>query len=120
MAEDCIFCRIASGEIGAAFVAESERAVAFRDVSPQARVHVLVVPREHVASLAEAQDPSLLGELMAMASDVARTEGIAESGFRTVINTGPDGGQSVDHLHLHVLGGEPMGWPPFPGARKGR
>lgn len=115
MAEDCIFCRIASGEIEVPFVAESDDAVAFRDVNPQARVHVLVVPRKHVASLNVADDPTLLGNLLTMAASVARNEGVSESGYRTVLNTGPDGGQSVFHLHLHVLGGRPMGWPPFPG-----
>jgi histidine triad (HIT) family protein len=114
MAEDCIFCRIASGALGVPFLQESDVAVAFRDANPQAPVHVLVVPREHVTSLSDAEDPALLGALARMAADVAHSEGIAESGYRTVVNTGPNGGQSVDHLHFHVLGGRAMGWPPFP------
>ena len=114
MAEDCIFCSIANGKIPVGFVAESEDAVAFRDVNPQARVHVLVIPRQHVESLDAAKDPVLLGKLLEMAAEVARTEGIAESGYRTVVNTGRDGGQSVFHLHLHVIGGKHMSWPPFP------
>ncbi|MEO8194688.1 MAG: histidine triad nucleotide-binding protein [Gemmatimonadales bacterium] len=114
MFEDCIFCRIAGGEMKVPLVAESDDAVAFRDVNPQARVHVLVVPRKHVASLDQANDAALLGSLMSMAAQVARSEGISESGYRTVVNTGPDGGQSVNHLHLHVIGGKPLGWPPFP------
>jgi histidine triad (HIT) family protein len=114
MTEGCIFCRIARGELDVPFVAESDDAVAFRDLNPQARVHVLVIPRAHVASLEDATDPGLLGQLLVMAADVARDEGIAESGYRTVVNTGADGGQSVFHLHLHVLGGRAMGWPPFP------
>jgi histidine triad (HIT) family protein len=114
MAEECIFCRIASGAIEVPFVAQSDDAVAFRDANPQTQVHVLVVPRKHVASLDAADDPALLGALMSMAAAVARDEGISESGYRTVVNTGPNGGQSVDHLHLHVLGGRSMGWPPFP------
>jgi histidine triad (HIT) family protein len=116
MADDCIFCSIANGKIPVGFVAESEDAVAFRDVNPQARVHVLVIPRQHVESLDAAEDPLLLGKLLAMAAEVARTEGIVESGYRTVINSGPDAGQSVFHLHLHVIGGRPMNWPPFSAA----
>ncbi len=114
MAEDCIFCGIATGKIPVGFVAESDDAVAFRDVNPQAKVHILVIPREHIESLDSAEDSALLGKLLAMAAEVARTEGIAESGYRTVLNTGADGGQSVFHLHLHVIGGQHMGWPPFP------
>lgn len=114
MADECIFCRIASGAMQVPFLAESDDAVAFRDTNPQGPVHVLVVPRTHISSLDTADDPVLLGTLMSMAARVARREGIAESGYRTVTNTGRDGGQSVDHLHLHVIGGKRMGWPPFP------
>lgn len=110
----CIFCRIAEGEIPADIVHETERVVAFRDVDPKAPTHVLVIPRRHVPSLGEASDDDadLLGELMLVARDVARSEGIDEDGFRVLTNTGDDGGQSVHHLHVHVLGGRAMGWPP--------
>ncbi len=109
---DCLFCRIARGEIPAAKVAENAHCLAFRDISPQAPVHVLVIPRNHIASLEEAEDPALLGELLGMARDVARTEGLPAKGYRCVINTGVDGGQTVHHLHLHVLGGRGLKWPP--------
>jgi histidine triad (HIT) family protein len=112
MSDDCIFCRIARGEIKTSFVAENDEAVAFRDVSPKAPFHVLVIPRTHVDSLASADDPRMLGALLAMAAEIARDEGFAERGYRTVINTGPDGGQSVSHLHLHVLAGRHLDWPP--------
>jgi histidine triad (HIT) family protein len=112
MAEQCLFCRIASGEIPAKFVAESETCVAFRDVNPQAPVHVLVIPRAHVVSLNDAPSPALMADVMQMARAVAASEGIAASGYRVVFNTGGDGGQSVFHLHAHVLGGRHMGWPP--------
>lgn len=112
MAEGCIFCRIASGDIPAARVAENERAVAFRDLHPQAPVHVLVIPRRHVASLAAATDEAELGSLLRLAQEVARQEGIEATGYRVVTNTGADGGQTVHHLHLHVLGGRSLQWPP--------
>ncbi len=106
---DCIFCRIARGELPAQFVRRGDDIIAFRDISPKAPVHVLVVPRRHVASLHEADDPALLGALLAAAREVAEGEGIGRSGYRVVINTGPDGGQEVPHLHLHVLGGRRLG-----------
>lgn len=111
---DCLFCRIVAGEIPADMVAESEAAFAFRDIDPKAPVHVLVIPKTHVASLGAAtdDDAALLAEVMLLARDVARAEGIAETGFRTVLNTGDDGGQSVHHLHAHVLGGRGLAWPP--------
>ncbi len=112
MSSPCLFCRIAAGEIPVALVAENPHAVAFRDIAPKAPVHLLVIPRRHVASLAEATDPDELGHLLALAAEVARREGLAESGYRVVANTGADGGQTVFHLHLHVLGGRAMGWPP--------
>ena len=108
---DCIFCRIGRGEIPATIVAENDAAVAFRDLDPKAPVHVLVIPREHVKSLAEAADPALLGEVMALAAEVARLEGLS-GGYRVVLNSGPDAGQTVHHLHAHVLGGRKMAWPP--------
>ena len=112
MPDSCIFCRIASGEIPSTKVAESDGAIAFRDLDPKAPTHVLVIPRTHVASLAEADDEAMLGELMALAASVARSEGREATGYRIVTNIGRDGGQSVDHLHLHVLGGRRLGWPP--------
>lgn len=110
----CIFCRIVSGEIPARIARQDEHAVAFHDVAPQAPVHVLIVPRRHVAHLLDAADadPAVASRLIAMALDLARELGIAESGFRLVFNTLADGGQSVFHLHLHLLGGRELGWPP--------
>ena len=107
---DCLFCRIVAGEVPATVVAETDRTLAFRDVSPQAPTHVLVVPRDHHADLtacAEA-DPGLLADVLAAAAAVARQEGL-ERGYRVLTNTGPDAGQTVAHLHLHVLGGRPLG-----------
>ena len=112
MAENCLFCRIVKGEIPADIVAQTDGAIVFRDISPKAPIHILVVPREHVASLDEVGDSVDLGGLLRFARDVAKQEGIAGSGYRVVINTGEDGGQTVDHLHFHVLGGRRMTWPP--------
>jgi len=112
---DCLFCKIVSGSIPAKKVFEDEHAIAFRDIHPQAPVHMLVVPRRHVASLAEVGDSegevALLGHLLSAVAEIARAEKLAE-GYRTVINTGADGGQTVNHLHLHLLGGRSMAWPP--------
>jgi histidine triad (HIT) family protein len=108
---NCVFCKIARGEIPATIVGENEVALAFLDLDAKAPVHVLVIPRKHVASLAHSPDPATLGEVLALAAQVARTEGL-EGGYRVVINTGPDGGQTVSHLHAHVLGGRNMAWPP--------
>lgn len=110
--ESCLFCRIVRGEIPATIVRETEDFVAFRDINPQAPVHILVIPRRHVASLNAATDASLVGRMSLLAVEIARQEGIAESGYRTVINTNDDGGQTVHHLHVHILGGRPMRWPP--------
>jgi histidine triad (HIT) family protein len=112
MADDCVFCRIARGEIPATIVAENATCIAFRDLGPQAPVHALVIPREHVASLNEVKSPALLADVMALAVEVARKDGIAASGYRVVFNTNADGGQTVYHLHAHVLGGRHMAWPP--------
>ncbi|MBL0177944.1 MAG: HIT domain-containing protein [Gemmatimonadetes bacterium] len=112
---DCIFCRIASGEIPAQIVARSDHAVAFRDLSPQAPTHILVIPTAHLASAAEATGEAgaaLLGEVMALGVRVAAELGLAEGGYRFVMNTGREGGQTVHHLHLHLLGGRQMHWPP--------
>jgi histidine triad (HIT) family protein len=113
-ASDCLFCRIASREIPAEVIHESDRVVAFRDINPQAPVHVLLIPKEHVPSVAalEGDSGDLLAELMISAAHLADAEGVAESGWRLVTNTGPDAGQSVGHLHFHLLGGRPMAWPP--------
>ena len=112
MADTCLFCRIVRKEIPAKIVAETDDIVAFRDVNPQAPVHILVVPRAHVPSLNEVTDPTVLGKLAAVATDLARREGLAERGYRLVVNTNADAGQTVFHLHLHLLGGRHMGWPP--------
>ncbi len=112
MSDSCVFCRIISGEIPAPIIAQNEHAAAFRDLAPKAPVHVLVVPKRHVASLADCHDGPELGAVMLLAAEVARLEGIETSGYRTVVNTGADGGQSVFHLHAHVMGGRAMGWPP--------
>ena len=112
MTESCLFCRIVRGEIPVSTIAENEHAIAFRDISPQAPVHVLVVPRRHVASLAEADDALEVGAIALLAAQVARSEGIDGSGYRTVMNSGADGGQTVHHLHMHLLGGRAMKWPP--------
>ena len=111
MTDSCLFCRIVRGEIPARIVREDEHTVAFRDIDPKAPTHVLVIPRVHVASLDEARDPALVGQVMLAAAEVAASEGIA-GGYRTVINTGADAGQTVHHLHVHVLGGRRLTWPP--------
>ncbi|HZE09626.1 MAG TPA: histidine triad nucleotide-binding protein [Gemmatimonadaceae bacterium] len=108
----CIFCQIARGEIPAKMVVNNKELFAFRDINPQAPVHILIVPKKHVASLDDVADSDLLGRMMALAAALARQEKIARSGYRTVVNTGADGGQSVDHLHIHLLGGRAMTWPP--------
>lgn len=112
MADDCLFCRIVRKEIPATLVAETDEYVAFRDVNPQAPLHVLVIPREHVSSLNEAKDAEMLGGLLLTAAEIAKREGVAESGYRTVLNTNRGAGQTVFHVHLHLLGGRPLGWPP--------
>ena len=109
---DCLFCRIARGDIPATIVKQTDRYLAFRDIHPQAPNHLLAIPREHVRSLNEATDAALVGGLVLFARDVAREEGIADSGFRLVLNTNGDGGQTVFHVHAHVLGGRAMQWPP--------
>jgi histidine triad (HIT) family protein len=111
---DCIFCKIAAGEIPANKVLDEPDLIAFHDLRAQAPVHVLVIPREHVDNVAAAgpEHAALLGRLLLAGVRVAAATGVGESGFRLVLNAGPDAGQSVDHLHLHVLGGRPLGWPP--------
>jgi histidine triad (HIT) family protein len=111
---DCLFCKIAGGEIPATLVHEDQDVVAFRDIHPQAPVHILVIPREHLSSLDDVDEghSHVLGSLYLRAAEIARKEGIAEDGYRTVLNMGADGGQTVQHLHVHVLGGRAMRWPP--------
>ena len=111
---ECLFCSIVTGEIPAEKVVESERTVAFRDINPQAPVHVLVVPRQHYPDLAAvaAAGDGLLAEIATQAHRVAVEQGVADSGYRVVFNTGADGGQTVGHAHAHVLGGRPLAWPP--------
>jgi histidine triad (HIT) family protein len=110
----CLFCRIAAGEIPATLVHQDEHLIAFRDINPQAPMHVLVVPRRHVASLNELTDTddALMGEMIRRAAAIAREHGYAERGYRTVLNCNADAGQTVFHIHLHVLGGRSMAWPP--------
>jgi len=115
MAENsCLFCRIIAGEIPGDFIHQDEQCVAIRDINPQAPMHVLVIPREHLESLDDAsqKDEALVGHLLRIAARLANEEGHAESGYRTVINTGAGAGQSVFHLHVHVLAGRPLNWPP--------
>src|SRR5271156_841017 len=109
----CLFCKIIAGEIPSKKVFEDELAYAFQDINPQAPTHVLIVPRKHITSLAHAseEDQELLGYLHLVAARIAGSEGLVK-GFRTVINIGADGGQTVDHLHIHMLGGRAMSWPP--------
>ena len=111
---DTIFGKIIRREIPADIVYEDDDVLAFRDVTPQAPVHILIVPKQPLANLLDAQpgDTLLLGQLMAAAAHVARTLGLDQTGFRVVVNSGPDAGQSVDHLHLHLLGGRHLTWPP--------
>jgi histidine triad (HIT) family protein len=110
---DCLFCKIAAGVIPVTRLYEDEQVLAFPDINPQAPVHVLVIPKRHIASLAQTttEDAALLGHLLATAAEVARQQGLA-NGYRIVINTGSDGGQTVEHLHIHLLGGRHMAWPP--------
>jgi histidine triad (HIT) family protein len=112
--DDCIFCKIAAGEIPAEIVYDDDAVTAFRDLNPQAPTHVLVIPKHHIGTLNDlsADDEASVGRLFTAARDIAKREGFAESGYRTVINCNADGGQTVFHIHLHLLGGRPMHWPP--------
>jgi histidine triad (HIT) family protein len=112
--EECLFCRIAAGTIPARTVFADDDVVAFEDIQPQAPIHLLVIPRRHMASLndLEARDHQLMGRLLEVAGRLAGERGLTDRGYRVVTNTGPDAGQSVGHLHLHLLGGRPLGWPP--------
>jgi histidine triad (HIT) family protein len=112
--QNCLFCRIVAGEVPADIVHQDDRCVAFRDINPQAPVHMLIIPREHLDSLDDAsqRDEAQLGHLLRVAARIANEQELTESGYRTVINTGAGVGQSVFHLHVHVLGGRGMSWPP--------
>jgi histidine triad (HIT) family protein len=114
---DCLFCGIAAGEVPSSIIYETKHSFAFRDINPAAPVHLLVVPKEHVASAASlgADHGDLLADLFMAINQVAAQEGIAESGYRIVANVGPDAGMAVHHLHFHLIGGRPMGWPPMRG-----
>lgn len=114
MAETCLFCRIASGELPAKVVREDETTLAFRDIDPKAPTHVLVIPRRHIGSVNDLtrNDAALIGQLFLAAREIAEQDGVSESGYRLVMNTGADAGQSVAHIHLHLLGGRHMSWPP--------
>jgi len=110
----CLFCKIAAREIPADVVRASDRLLAFRDTNPQAPTHILIIPKEHIGSIAEIEERhgGLLADVAQAATQLARAEGIDQSGWRLVTNVGPDAGQSVFHLHFHLLGGRGMGWPP--------
>jgi histidine triad (HIT) family protein len=109
----CLFCKIVDGSIPSTAVYQDDQCYAFADIHPQAPAHVLIAPREHIVSLADINpdDCVLLGHLLWVAAEIARAKGLA-NGYRVVVNTGPDGGQTVDHLHVHLLGGRPLTWPP--------
>lgn len=111
---DCLFCGIASGDIPAGIVYRDDSVLAFRDIDPKAPVHILIIPLRHIGSLAELEpgDGDVLGHATEVARQVAVDQGVAESGFRLVVNTGPDAAQSVHHVHLHLLGGRSLAWPP--------
>ena len=114
MSSDCLFCKIVAGEIPAELVYESDTALAFRDISPQAPTHLLVIPRKHISTINDItlDDEAIVGSLYTAAREIAAAEGIAEDGYRAVMNCNEGAGQSVFHIHLHVLGGRPMNWPP--------
>ncbi|MFB3880046.1 MAG: histidine triad nucleotide-binding protein [Armatimonadota bacterium] len=110
----CIFCKIAAGEIKSDIVHQDEQVVAFRDINPQAPTHIVLIPRTHHASLNDlgTEDDGIIGYLVRVAAKIADDEGISRQGYRLVANCGPDAGQSVDHVHFHLLGGRTLGWPP--------
>lgn len=112
---ECLFCKIAHQEIPAELIYEDEHVVAFNDINPQAPSHILIIPRKHIATLNDIEDDDRLiaGHLLQTAARIAEQQGFAESGYRTVFNCNSDGGQTVYHIHLHLLGGKPMGWPPY-------
>jgi histidine triad (HIT) family protein len=111
---DCLFCKIAEGAIPAAVVFEDQEIIAFRDVNPQAPTHLLLIPKQHIATINETRDEhqALLGKMILRAKKIAQAEGFSDTGYRLVMNTNPAGGQTVYHIHLHLLGGRQMTWPP--------
>ena len=111
---DCLFCKIVAGEIPAEIIFETETAIAFRDINPQAPTHVLIIPRRHIPTINDLQsgDEEIVGDLYMAAARIAADEGIAEDGYRVVMNCNEGAGQTVFHIHLHLVGGRPMGWPP--------
>ena len=114
MSQACVFCKIAAGEFGGPPLYQDEQVTAFRDINPQAPSHILIIPNKHIASVDEAtdEDQGMLAHLLLTGAKIARDEGVADTGYRLVINTGPQGGQTVFHLHLHLLAGRNMTWPP--------
>ncbi len=111
---DCLFCKLIAGEIPADVVYQDDDVFAFKDIAPQAPVHILVIPKEHIATINDANEEhqALLGKMMLTAKKIAKDQGLAENGYRLVINCNEDGGQTVYHLHMHILGGRSMAWPP--------
>ncbi|MGB9893279.1 MAG: histidine triad nucleotide-binding protein [Candidatus Saccharicenans sp.] len=111
---DCLFCRIVGKEIPTKVVYEDDELLAFEDIRPQAPIHILIIPKEHISTLKEATEDKakLLGKILIKAKEIARLKGIDQSGFRIVLNTGPDSGQEVFHIHFHLIGGRRLGWPP--------
>ncbi len=111
---DCLFCKIVRKEIPAAIVYEDDDILAFNDIKPQAPVHTLIIPKEHLSTLKEAteENSELLGKILVKAKEIAQLKGVDQGGFRVVLNTGPDSGQDVFHIHFHLLGGRRLGWPP--------
>ncbi len=111
---DCLFCKMVSGEIQPDVVLETEDILAFRDINPQAPTHILIIPKKHISTTNDltAADTEVMGKLLLVAKDIAAQEGVADPGYRTVMNCNADGGQAVYHIHLHLLGGRAMAWPP--------
>ena len=114
MPSDCLFCRIVAGELPATQVYSDDAVVAIRDIAPQAPTHILLLSRKHIASVREvgAMDGSLMGKIFEVGAELAKRDGVADDGYRLVANVGRNGGQTVAHLHVHLLGGRPMAWPP--------
>jgi len=112
--QDCLFCKILNGDIPADIIYESDSAIAFRDINPQAPTHVLIIPRKHIATINDLddEDQEIIGSLYLAAKDIARAEGLSDEGYRAVMNCNEGAGQSVFHIHLHVLGGRALSWPP--------
>ena len=112
--DDCLFCKILAGEIPADIIYESETAIAFRDINPQAPTHVLIIPRQHIATIndIQAEDHAVIGSLFSAAREIAKQEGFSDEGYRAVMNCNEAAGQTVFHVHLHLLGGRGLSWPP--------